>query len=101
VRERTFVTPHRFGGPVPCSEDIAEIVVKGRITAVSCDRHANPLDRGVEPAVLKFDQTKQMQSLRVTWADLQDLKANPFGLRRTPRALMDECRVEPLGDRRS
>jgi hypothetical protein len=86
--------------PTPCSEDIAEVVVKSRISTVSHDRHADVLDCVIGAAALMLDQTEQVQSLRITAIDGQDVTANPLRLRRASSALMGERSAEPSGDRR-
>lgn len=85
---------------MPRSEDIAEVVVKSRMPAISRDRHADVLDRIIGAAALMLDQTKQMKGLRMTGVDRQDVMADKLRIGSAPRALMSERRAEPTDDRR-
>jgi len=62
--------------------------VKSRIPAISRDRHADVLDCVIGAAALMLDQTEQVQSLRITAIDGQDVTANPFRLRGASSGLM-------------
>ena len=98
--ESALVAADGLGEPIERSEDVAEVVVKSRVPAVSHDRRADVLDRLVGTAALMLDQAEQMKGLRMTGVDGQDLAAHPLRLRQASAALMGERRAEPPGDRR-
>jgi len=89
-----------LGGPTLFSENIAEVVVKRRISAVPRNRHAKALDRIVGAPALMLYQSEQMEGLGMTGIQGQDLMANPFRLGQPARALIGERAAEPSGDRR-
>jgi hypothetical protein len=73
--------------------------MKGRVAAVARDRRADVLDRVLQAAELVLDQAEQMQRLRLTGVNRQDLAADPFGLGGSARTLMRERYAERSGDR--
>ncbi len=89
-----------LGGPIPLPEDVAEIVVKRRISSVSPNRQANALDRIVRASGLVLEQPEQMEGLRVTGVHRQDLMANPLCFSHSASALISQRAAEPAGDRR-
>ncbi len=97
--ERPFKAPHGLGA-VGRPEDVPQIMVKRRVPAVPRDRCANVLDRVAGAAALMLDQAEQMEGLRMSGVDRQDLPADALRLRRAAGALMGECGAERSGDRR-
>jgi hypothetical protein len=85
-RKRLLKGHHRLGELTPLFENIAKIVVKNRITAVSRDRIAHVFDRFVEAAGLIADQAEQMKDLRMTGVDHEDVTTSPLRLRDPSRA---------------
>src|SRR5580693_1352826 len=51
-----LVATNGLGEPTECSEDVAKVVVKSRVPAVSHYRHADVLDRLLGAAALVLDQ---------------------------------------------
>ena len=98
--ESPLVAANGLGEPIERSEDIAEVVVKRRVPAVSHYRRADVLDRLFGAPALMLDQTEQMKGLRMTGLHRQDLAAHPLRVGDASAALMRERRAEPSGDPR-
>jgi hypothetical protein len=97
--ERALVARHRFGEPSLSPENVAEIVVKSRIPAVSQNGLPNALDRDLGTPELMLDEAEQMKGMGMVGVDHKDITANPLSLRYSSCALIGERPVEPLGDR--
>ena len=97
--ERPLVARHRLGEPSLSPENVAEIVVKRRIPAVSQNGLANALDRDLGVSELMLDKAKQMKGMGMVGVDHKDVTANPLRLRYSSCALIGERPAEPLRDR--
>jgi hypothetical protein len=78
--ERPLVARQRLDEPSLSPENIAEIVMKSRLSAVSRNRFAKAFDRNLRAAELMLDNPEQVQGLRMIAADHKDLMTKPLGL---------------------
>jgi hypothetical protein len=99
--QRPLVTSPRLASPTLRGEDVAEIVVKGRVAVVARNCSLDVFDRIIGPSLLMFDKPEQMQRRRMSGVARQNQAANPFRLGGATGALMRKGRAEPIGDWRS
>jgi len=78
--ERLLVAPHCIGKQSLFAENIAEIVVKRRIPAVSSNGFANALGRDLGVSELMLDEAEQMKGLCMIGFDHENVTANPLCL---------------------
>src|SRR5215469_14887921 len=97
--EGPFVTPHRLGTSARHTENITEVMIGCRVTAVGPNRFADIVDRAVEATELMLNQTEQMQALRMAGIDRQDLATNPLRIGCAPRTMMGQRTIKPPGHR--